>query len=60
VVDAEGNCVVLVPGGMFGIHRIGFRAMAFLAATRCWMARDPDGNWIGLSQRASLTASPEP
>lgn len=51
---------MLVPGGMFGIHRIGFRAMAFLAATRCWMARDPDGNWIGLSQRASLTASPEP
>jgi len=24
------------------------------------MVRDPDGNWIELTQRASLTGSPEP
>jgi lactoylglutathione lyase len=111
LTDPEGNRVLLVPKGMFGIERIGIRlgvrdvaahrrfyvealgltqgettgkdglvtevdrehgyvlahggrearAPVTLGTTaRVSMVRDPDGNWIELSQRASLTGSLEP
>lgn len=51
-VDEE-HSHVLAHGG-----REGFPPRTLGATARISMVRDPDGNWIELSQRASLTGSP--
>ena len=51
----ETHARVLAKGGVEGLAPVTLGATA-----RISMVRDPDGNWIELSQRASITGSLEP